>query len=78
MTEPQEYTMNTFLSALRERVSANNAKLLLHSAATKSGMPIKMDQPMKKEEAQQLCIELINSGGPCFQVGRQIYSELQA
>ena len=78
MSQTEEYTMNVFLSELRERVSANNAKLLLHGAATKSGMPIKMDQPMKREEAQALCIELINSGGPCFQVGRKIYSQLQA
>ena len=74
--QTQEYTMNDFLKALRERVSANNAKLLLHSAAVKSGMPIKMDEPMRKEEAQALCMELINSGGPGFQVGRAIYSEM--
>lgn len=71
-----EYTMNYFFAALRQRVSANNAKLLLHSAAVKSGMPIKMDEPMAKEAAQALCMELIKSGGPGFQVGRAIYSEM--
>ena len=75
--QAQEYTMNVFYDALRERVSMNNAKLLLHSAAVKSGMPVKMDEPMPKEQAKTLCMELMKSGGPCFQVGRAIYTQMQ-
>jgi DhnA family fructose-bisphosphate aldolase class Ia len=74
----QEYTMNYFFDALRQRVSMNNAKLLLHSAVVRSGMPIKMDAPMNKEDAKALCMELIKSGGPGFQVGRAIYSKIDA
>jgi hypothetical protein len=66
--------MNYFLSALKKRVSHSNAKLLLHSATVRSGVAFPPDQVLKKEDAQNLCMELIRIGGPGFQVGREIYS----
>jgi hypothetical protein len=71
-----EFTMGYFYDELRKKVSANNAKLLLHTAAVKTGMPPKMDAPLRKEDAQAICMELIRAGGPGFQVGRAIYSQM--
>ena len=71
-----EYTMGFFYDELKKRVSANNAKLILHTAAVKTGMSPKLDATLKKEDAQAICMELIRSGGPGFQVGRAIYTQL--
>lgn len=75
MTQDSEVTMNIFFQELKKRVSPNNAKLLLHSAAVNTGMPFAMDTKLNNEETKTLCLELIKSGGPCFQVGRTIYTQ---
>jgi hypothetical protein len=76
MSQGNEYTMNFFYDELKKRVSANNAKLLLHTAAVNTGMSPKLDATLRKEDAQAICMELIRSGGPGFQVGRHIYSQI--
>jgi hypothetical protein len=76
MSKAEEFTMGYFYDELRKRVSANNAKLLLHTAAVKTGMSPRMETTLKKEDAQAICMELIRSGGPGFQVGRAIYTQL--
>lgn len=74
MVETSEITINFFFEELKKRVSATNAKLLLHSAVVNTGMAMDMVTPLKKEETKALCLELIRSGGPGFQVGRSIYT----
>jgi hypothetical protein len=32
---------------------------------------------LAKEEARAICLALINKGGPAFQVGRALYSNVQ-
>lgn len=74
-TPTAELTMNTFFMELKKRVSPTNAKLLLHSAAVNTGMAFSMETKLNVEESKTLCLELIKSGGPCFQVGRTIYTQ---
>lgn len=76
MMGTNEITMDYFFEELKKKVSATNAKLLLHTARTNMGMNLQMDSALKKEEAQALCLELIKHGGPGFQVGRAIYSQM--
>ncbi len=70
-----EVTMNVFFQELKKRVSPTNAKLLLHSAAVNTGMNFSMETKLNPEETKTLCLELIKNGGPCFQVGRTIYTQ---
>ena len=75
MSEKQ-ITMNVFLVELKKRLSDSNARLLLNGAVIRTGINCGTDKPMKKEEAHSLCMELINAGGPGFQAGRTVYSQL--
>ncbi|MEK6553845.1 MAG: hypothetical protein AABZ31_01280 [Bdellovibrionota bacterium] len=75
MTTTTEVTMNVFFQELKKRVSPSNAKLLLHSAAVNSGVAFTMETKLNTEETKTLCLELIKTGGPCFQVGRTIYTQ---
>lgn len=74
--QTESITMNYFLNELKKKVSASNARLLLNSAIVQTGMNMPLDQELKKEDAQTLCMELIRLGGPGFQVGRQIYTNV--
>ena len=76
MSQTNDYSMDFFYDELKKKVSATNAKLLLHSAAVKSGFSPKLDTQLKKEDAEAICMELIRSGGPGFQVGRTIYRNM--
>lgn len=71
-----QITMNVFLLELKKRLSDSNAKLLLHSAVVNTGINCASDEPMNKEEAHNLCMELIKFGGPGFQAGRTVYTQL--
>ena len=73
---PESISMSIFLSELEKKVSMNNARLLLHSAAIRTGMAPKFDQELQKDQAEALCMELIRSGGPGFQAGRTIYNQI--
>lgn len=76
MTETKAITVNLFLSELKKKVSDSNAKLLLHSAIIRTGINCSEDAPLNKEDAHNLCLELINGGGPGFQVGRMVYTQM--
>jgi hypothetical protein len=78
MADTNPITMNFFLTELKKKVSDSNAKLLLHSAVVRSGLQYPEHQPLKKEDAHMLCMELIKSGGPGFQVGRSVYTQINA
>ncbi len=75
-TIPSSISMKIFLSELEKKVSMNNARLLLHSAAIRSGMKPNFEQELEKEQAEALCMELIRSGGPGFHAGRTIYNQM--
>ena len=76
MAENKPITVSLFLSELRKKVSDSNAKLLMHSAVVRTGINCSEDAPLNNEEAHTLCMELIKAGGPGFQVGRSVYSQL--
>lgn len=77
-TTKSTYSMNLFLTEFEKKVSATNAKLLLQGAAIKTGMGLDFQQELKKEQATALCMELIRTGGPGFQVGRAIYNQMHS
>lgn len=68
-------TANLFLSQLQQRVSKPNAKLLLDTAKIQSGVLVENDIDLEATQAKDLCMKLINQGGPSFQVGQAIYKE---
>ncbi len=76
MATTNTITVNLFLDELKKKVTDSNAKLLLHTAVVRSGISCAADAPLNKEDAQTLCMELIKSGGPGFQVGRTVYSQM--
>ena len=76
MSQKTDYTRDFFYDELKKRVSDTNAKLLLHSAAVKSGFSPKLDTQLRREDAEAICMELIRSGGPGFQAGRTIYNQM--
>ena len=78
MSHTTDYTMDFFYGELKKRVSDTNAKLLLHSAAVKTGFSRKLDTQLRKEDTEAICMELIRSGGPGFQVCRSIYSQIRS
>jgi hypothetical protein len=69
-------TLKYFIKRLQERVSHDNARLILDAAVIVSGVKAPDDKELNKEEASCLCLELIKKGGPAFQVGSAIYREL--
>lgn len=76
-SELTSLTVNSVYCQLREKVSEYNAKLLLQSAAIKAGLDHTSEAPLSKVDAEALCLELIKNGGPAFQVGKSIYSQVQ-
>jgi len=76
VTDANQLTVNFFLDELKKKVSPSSAKLLLHTAVVRSGLNCPADAPLKKEEIQTLCMELIKSGGPGLQVGRAVYTQM--
>lgn len=70
-------TPGDFLSRLSERVSGDNARLLLSSAMIRTGLHAADSKlPMAVADAKSLCLELIRVGGPAFQVGQALYREV--
>lgn len=69
-------TLKYFMKRLQERVSHDNARLILDAAVIVSGIKAPEDKELNKEEAASLCMELIKKGGPAFQVGTSVYREL--
>lgn len=68
-------TAKEILLRLQQRVSVNNARLLLNSAKTQTGLVVDDQTVLESEQAKALCMKLINQGGPAFQVGQAIYKE---
>ncbi len=77
MADVNHITMNVFLTELKKKVSDSNAKLLLHTAVTRAGIQYPEHEPLKKEDAHTLCMELIKTGGPGFQAGRALYAQIR-
>lgn len=77
MADINPITMSLFLTELKKKVSDSNAKLLLHTATVRAGISYPEHEPLKKEDAHTLCMELIKTGGPGFQVGRTVYSQIR-
>lgn len=71
-----QFTSNHFLKRLEEKVSGNNARLLLHAAIIDSGISKSADEALDSEQAKTLCLSLIKKGGPAFSVGQSMYREL--
>lgn len=69
-------TVNLFLDELKKKVTDSNAKLLLHTAVVRTGLTCAADAPLNKEDAHNLCMELIKTGGPGYQAGRAVYSQM--
>lgn len=66
---------NLFLTQLQQRVSKTNAKLLLDNAKVKAGVTVDNEIDLEDAQAKELCMKMINQGGPSFQVGKAIYKE---
>lgn len=70
-------TINDFYLKLTEQVSNYNARLMLRTAMVTSGITGEGDQVLDNEQAKSMCLALINKGGPAFQVGKSMYTNLQ-
>lgn len=69
-------TAGLILGRLQQKVSIVNAKLLLDSAKTQTGLQVVSDDTVLEiEQAKALCLKLINNGGPSFHVGQALYKE---
>jgi len=74
--EGSTFTLNDVYSRLSERVTNYNARLLLHTVKVGSGVNYDQDAPLKQEDAEAICLELIKKGGPAFQVGKDLYNQV--
>lgn len=73
----ESFSLNDVYLKLSQRVSAYNAKLLLHSIKAGTGLHGEQDAKLEIEDAKNVCLELIKKGGPAFQVGKDLYSQVQ-
>ncbi|MCB0356291.1 MAG: hypothetical protein KDD40_04750 [Bdellovibrionales bacterium] len=71
------FSLNDVYMKLNERVSAYNARLLLHSVKVGAGIHDEQNSPLAIEDAKNVCLELIKKGGPAFQVGKDLYTQVQ-
>lgn len=71
------FTTRHFLRRLEEKVSGYNAKLLLNSALVDSGLAYSEEDKLDSDQVKNLCLSLINKGGPAFQVGQTLYREMK-
>ena len=73
----ESFSLNDVYVKLSQRVSAYNARLLLHSVKVGAGIRDEQDSLLNTEDARTVCLELIKKGGPAFQVGKDLYSQVQ-
>jgi len=73
----ESFSLNDVYVKLSQRVSAYNARLLLHSIKVGTGIQNDQDAVLNAEEAKSVCLELIKKGGPAFQVGKDLYTQVQ-
>lgn len=74
--QKDQYTLDDFQAMLRQRVSEYNARLTIQSALISSGLDRELTV-FNKEETRAICLALINKGGPAFQVGKDMYQQVQ-
>lgn len=74
-TNANGLTANIILNRLQQKVSVNNALLLLNSAKIQTGLNVANDEALNVDQAKTLCLKLINQGGPSFHVGQALYKE---
>ena len=74
-TQSKVITAQLILTRLEQKVSLNNAKLLLDSAKISTGVMTENGVELTNDQAKSLCLRLINQGGPAFHVGQAIYKE---
>ncbi len=67
-------TVQFFFESLKERVSSHNARLILNSALLETGLK-DTESSLNTDEAKNLCLYLINKGGPAFSIGQSIYRQ---
>lgn len=70
-------TIQDFYVKLSQRVSDYNARLMLRTAMFESGVEGEGSKVLELEQAKAMCLALINKGGPAFQVGKDLYRNLQ-
>ncbi len=70
-------TIQDFYVKLSQRVSDYNARLMLRTAMFESGVEGEGSKVLELEQARAMCLALINKGGPAFQVGKDLYRNLQ-
>lgn len=75
MSVPNGITTHDFLKGLQERVSINNARMLLATALVQTGLQ-QEEGELSAEQAKSLCLQLIKQGGPAFQVGQTLYRRM--
>jgi hypothetical protein len=69
-------TAGVILGRLQQKVSIVNARILLDTAKTQTGLQVVHDDTvLDSEQAKSLCLKLINNGGPSFHVGQALYKE---
>lgn len=72
---PTPITLNDIQAQLSAKITAYNAKLLLHSALIDSGMNVEVAGPLSHDQVKSISLELIRKGGPAFQIGRQLHQQ---
>lgn len=69
-------TPDDFLARLRTKMSGFNAGLVLDAAMIESGINTKdRNQELSEVDIKNLCLKLIQKGGPAFYVGQAMYRE---
>ena len=64
-----------FMKRLTEKLTHFDASLVLEAAMLSAGVP-RHEGFFKKDEAKEICLQLIKRGGPAFSVGAGIYREV--
>ncbi len=72
-----EVTPNLILEKLKIKLSTYDARIILDSAMVIAGLRSEWTQPLQKQDAQTLCMQLMRRGGPAFHVGTEVYKQLQ-
>jgi hypothetical protein len=64
-----------FMNRLTVKLSHFDANMVLEAAIISAGVT-RHEGFFKKEEAREICLQLIKRGGPAFSVGQGIYREV--
>ncbi len=72
----ESFSLNDVYVKLNERVSSYNAMLLLNSVKIGAGIQHEQNLVLNADDAKTVCLELIKKGGPAFQVGKDLYTQV--